>query len=167
MEIASDVLLKGDAWSEARKKVERIFVTRPNYMLYILAMSVGILHDKRIKELPSQGEDPLNVPRTVLTNHNNSRLDLMFQAAILSSLTVDYSEEERLQYAFAEKTEFKKMEFLTQFANYGITQIAPLLTESDVESMENLKQFLDNALEDFNDDAELIIDEDLMVDVEI
>ena len=86
----------------------------------MLALSIGVMYDRRIEKPEENGEDIRNVPRNVLQNNDNGKLDFIFQAAILSTTTEQYSEEERLDLAFGEKTEFKKIDFLTQFANFGV-----------------------------------------------
>ena len=58
------------------------------------------------------------------SHHDNGKLDFYFQAAILSTLTENLSEEQRLDLAFGEKNEFNKMAFLASFANFGVEKIA-------------------------------------------
>lgn len=140
MEITTDVALRGEIWSQAIDKLTPIFKTRPNYMIYILSMAIGIRYDKRIEKC--DGDDIKSVPRNVLTNNASDKLDFIFQAAILSTTTENFTEEERLNLAFGEKTDFKKIEFLTQFANYGVTKLVELIGINPIESMENILRFL-------------------------
>ena len=39
-------------------------------------------------------------------------------------MTETFTEEERLELAFGEKTDFNKVTFLTQYANFGVTKLA-------------------------------------------
>ena len=142
MEITTDISLRGTAWNTVIENLSDIFKTRPNYMFYMLSLSIGIMYDKREEKLPiEEGEEIRSVPRNVIRNNDNGKLDFMFQAAILSTTTEQFSEEERLDLAFGEKTDFKKIEFLTQFANFGVTKLIEYIGDTPIESMENIKNF--------------------------
>ncbi len=167
MEITTDVLLKGTAWNNVIEKLSPIFRTRPHYMIYMLAMSIGIMYDQRVASLPEQeDEQTKSVPRNVLTNNDNGKLDYFFQAAILSTTTEQLSEEERLELAFGDKdrTEFNKMLFLTQFANFGVTKLEELIGTSTLESMDKLKNFLVASVEGRNIDIDCLPDDILLED---
>lgn len=131
-------------------------------MLYILAMSIGIMYDQRIEKPHEENEEIKSVPRNVLRNNDNGKLDFMFQAAILSTTTEQFSEEDRLDLAFGEKTDFKKIEFLTQFANFGVTKLEELIGDTPVESMENIKNFLAAIVEGRNLDIDALPDDILL-----
>ncbi len=165
MDFRSDVVLKGDAWDKTINDLGKIFSTRTNFSIYLLAMSIGIMYDQRIDKLEeTEGGEPHNVPRTVLSNQNtDGRIDFMFQAAILTSQTVDFDEDKRLEIAFGDNSDtFKKMEFLTEFANFGATKLAEKIGSSDLESMENIKNFLVSTLEGRNFDIDALPDEELL-----
>lgn len=164
MEITTDILLRGTAWNSAIDNLSSIFKTRPNFMLYLLALSVGIMYDQRLEKPDENGEDVRRVPRNVIRNYDNGKLDFMFQAAILTTRTADFSEEERLELAFGEKTEFKKIDFLTQFANFGITKIVEHIGETPLESMDNLKNFLISTVEGRNLEIDELSDDILLSD---
>ncbi|GAB6956279.1 hypothetical protein [[Ruminococcus] torques] len=164
MEITTDILLRGTAWNSAIDNLSSIFKTRPNFMLYLLALSVGIMYDQRLEKPDENGEDVRHVPRNVIRNYDNGKLDFMFQAAILTTRTADFSEEERLELAFGEKTEFKKIDFLTQFANFGITKIVEHIGETPLESMDNLKNFLISTVEGRNLEIDELSDDILLSD---
>lgn len=160
MEITSDISLKGTDWNIAIEKLNGIFKTRTHYMIYMLSMSIGIMYDKRIDKLPlGDGEEVKSVPRNIIRNNDNGKLDFMFQAAILSTSTERFTEEERLDLAFGEKTEFKKIDFLTQFANFGVTKLVEQLGETPVESMEGIKNFLISTVEGRNLEIDALPDE--------
>lgn len=166
MEVTTDVSLRGTAWTTAIDNLSNIFRTRTHYSLYMLAMAIGVMYDRRIEKPEENGEDVKNVPRNVLQNNDNGKLDFIFQAAILSTTTEQLSEEERLELAFGEKGDFKRIEFLTQFANFGITKLVELLGASTVETMDNIKNFLVSTVEGRNLDIDALPD-DLLIEDEI
>jgi hypothetical protein len=132
----------------------------------MLALTIGVMYDRRIEKPEENGEDIRNVPRNVLQNNDNGKLDFIFQAAILSTTTEQFSEEERLDLAFGEKTEFKKLEFLTQFANFGVVKLVELIGDSTIETMDNIKNFLVQTVEGRNLDIDALPD-DLLLEEEI
>lgn len=164
MELTTDVQLRGTAWNKAIEGLSSIFRARPHYMLYMLSMSIGIMYDQRIQKPEENGEDVRSIPRNVFHNNDNGKLDFMFQAAILSTTTEQFSEEDRLELAFGEKTSFKKIDFLTQFANFGVTKLVELIGDTTVESMENIKNFLAATVEGRNLDIDALPDELLLED---
>ena len=164
MELTSDVLLRGTAWNKAIDELLPIFRARPHYMLYMLSLSIGIMYDQRIQKPEENGEDPRSIPRNVFHNNDNGKLDFMFQAAILSTTTEPFTEEERLEYAFGEKSPFKKIDFLTHFANFGVTKLIEHIGDSPVESMENIKNFLVATVEGRNLEVDALPDEYLLIE---
>ena len=111
MEITTDIALRGAAWEQAIDAFAPLFKPRSQYSIYMLSLAIGIMYDRRIT---SDEEHRHSVPRNVIQNNDNGKLDFMFQAAILSTTTQDFPEEERLDLAFGEKTEFNKMGFLIE-----------------------------------------------------
>lgn len=166
MELTTDVGLRGTAWATAIEHLSSIFKTRTRYSLYMLALTIGVMYDRRIETPEENGEEMATVPRNVLQNNDNGKLDFIFQAAILSTTTEQFSEEERLELAFGEKSDFRKIDFLTQFANFGVTKLVELLGDSTVETMENIKNFLISAVEGRNLDIDALPDE-LLLEEEI
>lgn len=162
MELTTDIYLRGTAWSKAIEALSPIFKTRTHYMIYILAMTIGIMYDQRIEKPDEDNEDVKSVPRNVLQNNDNGKLDFIFQAAILSTTTEQFEEEERLDLAFGEKTNFKKIDYLTQFANFGVTKLVELIGDSAVETMENIKNFLVSTVEGRNLDIDALPDDILL-----
>lgn len=165
MEITTDILLRGSAWNHTIDQLSSIFKTRPHYMIYMLAMSIGIMYDKRVASLDEKEDEPVkSVPRNVLTNNDNGKLDYFFQAAILSTTTEQLSEEERLELAFGDKdkNDFNKIGFLSQFANFGVTKLEEQIGSTPLESMDNLKNFLIASAEGRNLDIDALPDELLL-----
>ena len=164
MEITTDVALRGSAWNTAIENLGRIFKTRTHYSIYLLSMTIGIMYDKKIEKLEEGSEEIKTVPRNVLQNNDNGKLDFIFQAAILSTTTIQLSEEERLDLAFGENTEYKRIDLLTQFANFGVTKLVELIGDTPLESMENIKNFLVSTVEGRNLDIDALPDDILLAD---
>lgn len=164
MELTTDIYLRGAAWNKAINELSEIFKTRTHYMLYMLSLSIGIMYDQRIENLEEDGDEVRSVPRNVLRNNDNGKLDLMFQAAILSTSTEELTEEERLDLAFGEKTTFNRIGFLTQFANFGVTKLVELIGDSSIESMEKIKNFLAATVEGRNLEIDALPDDILLSD---
>ena len=162
MELTTDVSLKGTACTTAIDNLSSIFKTRTHYSLYMLALCIGVMYDRRIEKPEENGEELKSVPRNVLQNNDNGKLDFIFQAAILSTTTEQFSEEDRLELAFGERSDFKKIDFLTQFANYGVTKLVEQLGDTPVETMENIKNFLVATVEGRNWDIDALPDELLL-----
>lgn len=161
MEIRSDILLKGSSWNRTIDSLSDIFSTRTNYSIFMLSLAIGIMYDKRITATDETGDEYKSVPRNVISNNDNGKLDFCFQAAILSTLTVSLSEDERLELAFGDKTDFNKVSFLQSFANYGVTKLEELIGDTPIESMENIKNFFVKTVEGRNFDIDALPLEDL------
>lgn len=165
MELTSDIPLKGDAWDRAIKAFSTIFSTRTNYSLFLLSCSIGIMYDQRIeKPIETTATEEHSVPRNVIHNNDNGKLDLMLQAAILSTRTLNISEDERLEIAFGDSTDFNKRDFLIQFANYGVTKLIEQIGVTELETMENIKNFLCKSVEGRNFDIDSLPDDFLLED---
>lgn len=165
MELTSDIPLKGDAWDRALKELGTIFSTRTNYSLFLLSCSIGIMYDQRIeKPIEMTATEEHSVPRNVIHNNDNGKLDLMLQAAILSTRTLNISEDERLEIAFGDSTDFNKKDFLLQFANYGVTKLIEQIGVTELETMENIKNFLCTSVEGRNFDIDSLPDDILLPD---
>lgn len=163
MELTKDVILRGTAWAKAADSLSCIFKSRPHYMLFMLSISIGIMYDKRIEKLEENGEETKSIGRNVFVNNDNGKLDFMFQAAILSTTTQEFTEEERLDLAFGEKSEFNKMGFLIEFANFGVTKLVELIADTPIETMENIKNFLVSSVEGRNLDVDGLPDDYLLL----
>ena len=103
-----------------------------------------------------------SVPRLVIQNNDNGQLDFMFQTAILSTTSENFTEDRRLELAFGEKSDFKKIDFLTQFANFGVTKLVEQIGSNSLESMENIKNFLCSIVEGNNFDIDALPDDILL-----
>ena len=161
MELTTDFLLRGPDWAKAIDQLGSIFKIRTNYEIFMVCLSIGIMYDQRL-EIP---QDPENEPRNVVQNNDNGKLDLMFQAAVLTTTTLDLTEEERQELAFSDKKPddtFNRPAFLLSFANFGVTKFAACVGKSDLESMELIKNFLVTTMEGMNLDIDGLSDELLL-----
>lgn len=165
MEITSDIILKGTAWDTAIKNLSDIFTTRTHYSLFILCLAIGVMYDKRIEK--PEGEEKRSVPRNVINNNDNGKLDFYFQAAILSTLTEHFTEEQRLELAFGEKTNFNNIGFLLSFANFGVKKLTTLIGSTPLETMDNIKNFMVSTVEGRNFEIDALPIDDLQLFNEI
>lgn len=169
MEITSDVALKGGLWRKALQAFAPFFPQslQPNYSIYVLSMSIGIMYDKQLDMAGEEVEDETrpSVPRTVLHPHNTD-LDFLFQSAILTSTTVTFTEDERMNLAFNPDCtiQFNRLEFLTKFANFGVTKLLEQSSNEPVETMEQIKKYLASIIEGYNYEIDSISDEDIGID---
>ena len=88
-------------------------------------------------------------------------MDFYFQAAILSTLTENLTEERRLELAFGEKPDFNKIAFLLSFANFGVEKLVEQIGATPLESMENIKNFMVSTVEGRNFDINDLPIEDI------
>ena len=154
MELTTDAILKGPIWHDTLEKlVGTVFETQ--WDVYALCITIGMMFDSQIETdamVPADYEmDPHSVGRNVLGKaQNRSLLEFMFQSALVTTKHLDLDEDARLQLAFDDKAkpEFNPIAFLTKFANYGITKVAEVISDTeDVEMLEALMTFLNSTYE--------------------
>lgn len=164
MEITSDIILKGEEWDKAMTSFSPIFANRPHYEIFMLSLSIGILYDKRIEKLNLVDQFEKTVPRNVLQNNDNGKLDTFFQTAILSTTTENLTEDQRLDLAFGDKPnpDFNKIHFLVQFANFGVTKLNELVGATILETMDNIKNFVVQTVEGRNLEIDSLTDDILI-----
>ena len=149
MQLSSDITMIHPLWERADKELcsnSELGIFNRLVDVYVLACAIGIKEDKIISE--DSIEDPLSSPKTIGRNTHRENLDIrdildyMLQNALINSATINFDEEERLKLAFNPDYVNKKVNaanFLTGFANYGITKIferiksnSSLVVESDL-----------------------------------
>lgn len=154
MELTTDVILKGPVWASMLDKLQgSIFKT--NWDVYALSISIGMMFDMQIESeamVPADYEfEPRYVPRNILGHDKNkSLLEFMLQTALITTKHLDFDEDTRMKCAFDEskKLDFNPIAFLTKFANYGITKINEVVSDTeDVETLEALMTFLNGIYE--------------------
>ena len=179
MELKGDIPLKGVAWDTAITNYSGIFEPRTQYMLFVLSLALGIMYDKRIATPEGSHDSLVDIVEGAFGDpqeehedkdahgfvffcfHLAHGLEFFFQAAILSTTTVEMSEDERLELAFGTDTEYRKIDLLVEFANFGVTKILEQVGSTQLETMENLKNFLIATVEGRNFDIDALSDEDL------
>lgn len=162
-QITTDILLKGEVWDRVINRLcPHIFKTY--YGVYLLCASIGIMYDKFLDE--PDGEEFRTVPRTVLHN-NSAELEILFQTAILASNEIDFDEDTRLELAFGTKKldDMTSMQFLTKYANYGVTVLDEKVSDDPLETIENIKDFLTSTVEGTNFDIDPLSDD--LIDIEL
>lgn len=170
MEITSDILLKGMNWSKALDILKPFFpqYLQPNYSLYTISISIGIMYDKQLDCAGEENDDidsKRSVPRTVLLPHS-SDLDFLFQTAIITSSYVSFSEKDRIELAFNPNCEikFNKIDFLSKYANFGVTKLLERISNDPIDTMEELKKFLAQSIEGYNYELDSIDEDSLDLD---
>lgn len=166
MELKTDAILRGPIWAEMLDKLtDTIFKT--NWDVYALSIAIGMMYDSQIETVDMVPDDydaePRYVPRNVLGHsQHKALLEFMLQTATITTKHLDLDEDSRLQLAFKDdssmkketteneenKNEFNPITFLTKYANYGITKIHEVVSDTDdVETMESLMTFLNEIYE--------------------
>lgn len=133
MQLSSDITMLYPLWERADSELcssGGLNIFNRLVDVYVLACAIGIREDKVIAE--EDIDNPLLSPKTIGRNTHRENLDVrdlldfMLQNALINSSTINYDEDERLKLAFNPDYENKKIKpanFLTGFANYGITKI--------------------------------------------
>ena len=164
--ITADVLLKGDIWEEVISKLQpSIFKTQ--YGVYALCVALGVMYDKQLSFDGEDNSEQRYVPRTMLYQ-KKEELEILFQTAILTTETVSFSEDQRLELAFgtSKMKDFNEMQFLTRFANYGATILRDKIADEPIETMENIKNLITSTVEGTNFDIDPLSDDDIDISAE-
>lgn len=163
MEITTDIIVKGRAWTKILNDMAKIFTKKTYYDIFVLCASIGIMYDSQIEQLEGfDTEESKTVPKVVLSN-NRDFIELLYQTAILTSTKVQMSEDERLKLAFDEeaKTDVKKkFDFLVKFANFGANKLVEILGISPLETMDNLRSYLMATVDGLNLDLDPLNEEE-------
>ena len=175
MILSSDLEMRHPLWERADNELcssNELGIFNRLVDVYVLACAIGIKEDKVINE--SEIDSPLAAPKTIGRNTHRENtdirdlLDFMLQNALIHSKTLNLDEDERLKLAFNPDYVNKKIkaaEFLTGFANYGLTQIFDNLSShsSLVAEVELYKYFESLANEQYDDILKSITLEELNI----
>ena len=166
MDFTTDLELKGEKWEVVLDKLVGIPNSNESYKIFstyydvfILCASLGIMYDKT--KIIESTDKKFTIGRNVFTaSTRRVEVEFLLTTAIITSKNIDYTIDERLMIAFGEKeTSFKGLKFLEEFANYGVDLISNIITNHDLETMENLKDMLkDLAQKDLIGDLEIDLD---------
>ena len=133
MILSSDIEMKHPLWERADNilcSTNELGIFNRLVDVYVIACAIGLKEDKVIND--DELINPLTSPKTIGRNTHRENtdvrdlLDFMLQNALIHSKTIDLDEDERLKLAFNPDYNNKKIraaDFLTGFANYGITKI--------------------------------------------
>ena len=156
MVIASDLILKGERWKKASEDYSVFFKQRTHYDIFLISASIGVVYDEQEEAIDDGTDLEISIPRNVFNNRSEP-FDKLVQTALLSSSIIDMTDEERLKLAFSdENDDFDRLEFLVKFANFGINKLNDLKGIDDIETMENLKDFIIGTVEGTNYEIEEI-----------
>lgn len=152
MIITRDIYMYGEDWVETIDKLLefKIFTHQPHFQIYSLSAAIGIFYDMQIDI--NDKKMSKSVPRLVVSN-NQEYLKEIISTAILSSkkIPADLSEDEvRIKLSFDDeyRQDFDRIDFLTKFANFGITKLKELLGSSDLETIVNFNNYFTRLYED-------------------
>ena len=173
MILSSDIDLRHPLWERADNELcssSELGIFNRLVDVYVLACAIGINEDKVI--LDSAIDHPLSPSKSIGRNTHRENtdirdlLDFMLQNALLHSKTLNFDEDERLKLAFNPdhiNKKIKAAEFLTGFANYGLTQIFEnLKSHSSLVAEVELYQYFESlANEKYDDILKTITLEDL------
>lgn len=133
MQLSSDLEMRNPLWERADNELcsnNELGIFNRLVDVYVLACAIGIKEDKVIYD--TEIDNPLSTPKTIGRNTHRENLDIrdlldfMLQNALVHSQTINLDMDERLKLAFNPDYNNKKLraaDFLTGFANYGITKI--------------------------------------------
>lgn len=148
MQLTHDISLYGETWTKTLEKLLEYKIFTTHYQVFKICVAIGIFFDKQI-ELKKDSDFVKSVPRTVMANDLQT-LKSYFESAILTS-NVDelkpFDIDQKIRIAFDDEYDspIKELDFLTKFANYGVTVINPWIYESDYSTVDNfndkLKEF--------------------------
>lgn len=147
MQLSSDITMYHPLWERADNELcstNELGIFNRLVDVYVLACAIGIKEDKVI--IDDDIDDPLSSPKTIGRNTHRENLDIrdlldfMLQNALINSATISLDEDERLKLAFDPDYANKKINasnFLTGFANYGITKIYENITSNSTLVVES------------------------------
>ena len=123
--------------------------------LYALSIAIGMMHDCQIdsEDMVPEGYDrePRYIPRNMLGHvQNEAMLEFRFRTALITTKHLDPDKDRRLELAFGDgvKPDFSPVAFFARFANYGVTKLYELISDTDdSETMEEFMSFLNDTYE--------------------
>lgn len=156
MVIASDIILRGEIWKQVAEDYSVFFKQRPHYDIFLISVAIGVVYDIQEDTVDDRKDIDISIPRNVFNNRSEP-FDKLIQTALLTSTNIDMTDEERLKLAFSgEKDDFDRVGFLIKFANFGVKKLTELKGIDDLETMENLKNFIIGTAEGNNYEIEEI-----------
>lgn len=155
MQLSSDLEMRNPLWERADNELcsnNELGIFNRLIDVYVLACAIGIKEDKVICDVDI--DNPLATLKTIGRNTHRENLDIrdlldfMLQNALIHSQTINLDMDERLKLAFNPDYNNKKLraaDFLTGFANYGITKIfGNLAARSSLVAVSELYTYFEN-----------------------
>ena len=155
MQLSSDLEMRNPLWERADNELcsnNELGIFNRLVDVYVLACAIGIKEDKVIYD--ADIDNPLSTSKTIGRNTHRENLDIrdlldfMLQNALIHSQTINLDMDERLKLAFNPDYNNKKLraaDFLTGFANYGITKIFEnLASRSSLLAVSELYTYFEN-----------------------
>ncbi len=155
MQLSSDLEMRNPLWERVDNELcsnNELGIFNRLVDVYVLACAIGIKEDKVIYD--TDIDNPLSTPKTIGRNTHRENLDIrdlldfMLQNALIHSQTINLDMDERLKLAFNPDYNNKKLraaDFLTAFANYGITKIFEnLASRSSLVAVSELYTYFEN-----------------------
>ena len=163
MQLSSDLEMRNPLWDRADNELcsnNELGIFNRLVDVYVLACAIGIKEDKVIYD--TDIDNPLATPKTIGRNTHRENLDIrdlldfMLQNALIHSQTINLDMDERLKLAFNPDYNNKKLraaDFLTGFANYGITKIFEnLASRSSLVAVSELYTYFEGLADSQYDD---------------
>lgn len=158
MNISGDILLRHSLWKEAYDRYCKDSIFDRLVDLFIVACSIGIKEDEIIENDLSSDDDCLSIGRTTYLVKNEDLTTIvtfLFQNAVLNSKHIDFDANTRLRIAFdpdfpdsGTKINLSPTAFLVKFATYGLTKMDEKYLANDLALIMNLKDLLDEHIQD-------------------
>ena len=163
MQLSSDLEMRNPLWERADNELcsnNELGIFNRLVDVYVLACAIGIKEDKVIYD--TDIDNPLATPKTIGRNTHRENLDIrdlldfMLQNALIHSQTINLDMDERLKLAFNPDYNNKKLraaDYLTGFANYGITKIFEnLASRSSLVAVSELYTYFEGLADSQYDD---------------
>lgn len=138
------ILLHGEIWADTIDKLMELKIFRTYYDIYKLCITLGIFFDKQIENTKSTiiRTIPVTMPINDMAN-----LQKYFETAVLTSelnILKGLDIDEKIMIAFNPEyvIPFEEIDFLTMFANYGVTIICKWITKDDLSTIRNFHKNL-------------------------
>ena len=162
MNISGDIFLRHTLWKEAQDKYCKDSIFERLVDLFIVACAIGIKEDNIIENDLSSDDDCPSIGRSTYLVKNEDLttiITFLFQNAVLNSKHINYDANTRLRIAFDPdfpdantKINLSPTSFLVKFATYGLTKLEEKYISNDLALIMNLKELLDEHIqEDYSD----------------
>ena len=168
MNLSGDIILRNNLWNDAEEKLCNNLIFERMVDLFVVCCSIGIKDDKILDNDITDDDKPKSIGRNTYLVKNEDLtniLTFLFQNAVLNSKHLDFDNETRLRLAFdpdfpdsKSKIQFSPTNFLVKFASYGLNKILEAQNVNDLTFISNIKNCIDEYME--NDYSDIIAEID-------